>query len=91
MIPIKEIAEEMDIDGDELIRESLKTYLHQKLVKINSEIFLIAKKHGIKNIAQLDSKLKKGIISEEDSYEDYFALDNLEAQRDKTSHILDNL
>ena len=62
--------------------------LKQSIEIIESNIFILAKKYGVKNIFEMDSKVKNGFISENDSYEDYFALDNLEADRDKLKKIL---
>jgi len=81
-------AKELRMNPDELIRESLRTYLNQMLSKVESEIFILAKKHGVKDVFELDSKAKKGIISEKDAYDDYFILDNLEADRESIKKLL---
>ncbi|MEA3415811.1 MAG: hypothetical protein U9R02_06595, partial [Thermodesulfobacteriota bacterium] len=72
----------------ELIRESVRAYLMQKLSKVESEIFLLAKKYGVKDVFELDSRVKAGFVSEGDAYDDYFAFDSLEADRDKLKKLL---
>ncbi len=84
-------ANELQINSNELIRESVRAYLMQKLSKVETEIFILAKKHGVKNVFELDSRVKEGFISEQDAYDDYFAFDNLEADRDKIKKLLKEL
>lgn len=38
----------------------------------------------------MDEKIKKGFIPENEGHDDFFNLDNLEAERDKIRTILDN-
>ena len=40
---------------------------------------------------ELDSKVKEGIVSEKEAYDDYFVLDNLEAEREKIKKFLEKL
>lgn len=84
-------AKELNINSDELIKEGVKTYLEKLLAKVETEIFILAKKHGVKDVFELDSRVKEGFISEQDAYDDYFAFDNLEADRDKIKKLLKEL
>ena len=88
MVNINFIAKELSIPEDELIKESLKTYLQDKLLEVESEIFKIKKKLDVENIHELNEKAEKGEIYEEEAFEDYFLLDNLEAEREKIEKIL---
>lgn len=85
------VAKEFHMSPDEIISESLKIYLHQKLAKIEADIFLIAKRHGVKDVFELDSKVKSGFISEQNAYDDYFTLDNLEAEKEKIKKLLEKV
>ena len=69
----------------------MSNILKQTIELVESDIFILAKKYGVKDIFEMDSKVKNGFISENDSYEDYFALDNLEADRDKLKKILSEI
>ncbi len=91
MTVIDTIAKEFHLNPNELLKESLRMYLHQKLAKIEADIFLIAKKYGVKDVFELDSKAKEGFIRESDAYEDYFALDNLETEREKIKILLEKV
>ena len=85
---INVVAKELQMSPDMLISEGVKTYLKQMLSKVESDIFILAKKYGVKEIFEMDSKVKNGFISENDSYQDYFTLDNLEADSDKLKKLL---
>ncbi|WP_293444368.1 hypothetical protein [Persephonella sp.] len=91
MVNIASIAKELSIPEDELIKESLKAYLQDKLIEIESEIFRIKKKFGVTNIYELNKKAEKGEISENEAFEDYFLLDNLEAEKEKIEKLLESL
>lgn len=91
MAVIDMVAKEFHMNPEELLKESLKTYLEKRLSKVESDIFLIAKKYGIKDVFELDLKVKKGLISEKDAYDDYFTLDNLEVEREKIKKFLEEL
>ena len=85
------VAKELQMKPKELMKESLKTYLEKRLSKIEADIFLIAKKYGVKDVFDLDVKVKEGVVSERDAYEDYFVYDNLEAEREKIKTFLEKL
>lgn len=88
MTVVDTVAKEFQMEPEELLQESLKTYLNQKLLKVESDIFILAKKHGVKNVLELDSIAKIGLVKEEDTYDDYFILDGLEAEREKIKELL---
>ncbi len=87
-ISFEKLANELNINPSVLINESIKLYLHQQLIKIESGIFDIAQKYGIKSIIDLDQKIREGSLNEEIAYEDYFKLDNLEANKELITNAL---
>lgn len=91
MANIDAVAKEHHMKPKELLTESLKTYLEKRLSKLDADIFLLTKKYGVKDVFELDSKVKAGFIRESDSYDDYFIFDNLEAEREKINKILEDL
>lgn len=91
MAVIDKVAKEFHMKPKELMKESLKTYLEKRLSKVEADIFLLAKKYGVKDVFELDSKVKEGFLSEKEAYEDYFNLDNLETERDKIKKFLEKL
>ena len=91
MLNIDRVASELNIAKEGLIKESLQTYLNHQLLKIETELYLLVKKYGVKDIFDFDSNIKKGFISEKDGYDDYFIFDNLEAERETLKKILSRL
>lgn len=91
MAVIDMVAKELHMKPKELLKESLSTYLEKRLTKVEADIFLLAKKYGVKDVFEFDSKVKEGFISESEAYEDYFVLDNLEAEREKIKKSLEKL
>lgn len=88
---LEKIAEELHMSPKELLEESLKSYLEKRLSRIDADIFLIAKKYGIKDVFELDAKIKEGLFGEKEACDDYFVLDNLEAERDKIKRSMEGL
>lgn len=90
MLPIQRIASEFNIDTEVLIRKSVKCYLLQQLLKVETELFHYCKKYGIKTVFEMDEKLKKGILKENDIIDDFFAIDHLEFEREQLKTLLEN-
>jgi hypothetical protein len=86
---LETVAKEFQVSPETLLNESLKEYLKQQLVKIEADIFLVAKKYGTKDVFELDAKIKEGFIHETEAHDDYFRMDYLEAERDKIRQMLD--
>ncbi len=80
---IDEVASALKMDRDALARASLKAFLDKELRCVEAEIYEIGARHGIKSIFELDDKLKKGEVREEDILDDFQELDYLEARRDE--------
>jgi len=89
MTVISMVAKELQMSPKDLLKESLKTYLEKRLARVESDIFVIAKKHGVKNIFELDTKINDGFLTEKEAYEDYFIFDNLGAERQKIKIFLE--
>ncbi len=73
----------MKMDRGTLAQTSLKAFQDRELRCIEAKIFEIGARHGVKSIFELNDKLKKGEIKEEDLLEDFQELDYLEARRDE--------
>ncbi len=89
MTTIDIVAKELHMKPNELLHESLRTYLYKRLSKVESEIFILAKKYGVKDVFELDTKVKEGLVNEDEAHEDYFTMDNLEADRDKIRKLIE--
>jgi hypothetical protein len=89
MSAIPKISSMLNMGKENLEKESLKTYLHIKLRRCESEIFNIAKKYGILSIEEFEDRYKKGEIEEEGTWEDFFKLDHLEAEKETIKKALE--
>jgi len=50
---------------------------------VEAEIYRIGNKHGVKSVLELDEKLKKGKIKEEEMLDDFMELEFLETKKEK--------
>jgi len=91
MTVLEEISKELSIEPDKLIGIGLRAYFEKRLSAIESELFLLAKKYGVKNIFEFDEMIKQGKFHEDDSFEEYFKFDNLEAEREKIMKYLEKI
>ncbi|MBN2543108.1 hypothetical protein JXI42_09620 [bacterium] len=82
MTVLEKVAKELKIPPEELLKESLQNYLKRKLKLVETELYVLSKKYGVKNVNDFDQAISNGKFHEENSYEDYFRFDNLEAERD---------
>ena len=85
---IEEVAKSLSMNREKLERESLKTFLEKELRNIEAEIYKIGAKHGIRSIFELDEKLKRGTITEEEMRDDFMELDYLESKRDDLLKVM---
>ncbi len=79
----------LKIDKEKLEKESIRTYLHIKLRRCEAEIFNIAKKYGVSSVEEFENLYKRGELEEEGTWEDFFKLDHLEAEKDSLKKALE--
>ena len=91
MTILNKVARAFQISPHSLLRESLRIYLKQKLIQVESEMFILAKKYGVQNVFELDARVQQGLFHEQDTSENYFRMDYLESEQDKIKHLLDTL
>jgi sulfur relay (sulfurtransferase) DsrF/TusC family protein len=88
MLSVQRVANEFKISTDELIQKSVNLFVQQQLIKVEAELFRYLKKYGIKNVFEMDEKLKNGSLRENDVIDDFFAIDHLESERERLSNLL---
>lgn len=91
MATLEKLAKDLHMKPDDLMRESLEVFLGRKLKVIESELFLLAKRYGVKDVFEFDKMVREGRFHEQDTFEDYFRFDNLEAERDLILEHLEKL
>jgi hypothetical protein len=83
MLSIQSIAKEFNMSPKQLTDESLRLYLRQELIKVETELFRYAQKYGVTTVEELDKKLQTGILKEEDIHDDFFVFDHLEYEKER--------
>ncbi len=83
------VANQLQTNPRTLERESIRTYLQQKLLSINGEILRLAMRYGVGSVREFEKAARKGTIREDErTLEDFFSFDHLEAQRKKLKQLL---
>ena len=72
MIALKKLAEDLRMKPDQLMKESLETFLKHRLKVIEAELFLLAKRYGVRDVQEFDRAIQEGRFHEQDAFEDYF-------------------
>ena len=91
MPTIEEVAKTLDFDPVNLERESLKFFLQKELRNVEVEIYRIGNKHGVRSILELDERLKRGEIKEEEMLDDFIELEFLETRKEKILKVLEKV
>jgi len=76
------IATKLQLSPQELERASLRLFLNHRLRLVESQRLSLARKYGVRTIAELDNLVQGGRLHEAEAFEDYFEFDHLEAERD---------
>jgi len=74
------IAQKLLISHEQLLRDSLKSYLLARKQELMNEKFEILSRYTVTNINELAEKIKQGIVKEHPSWEDLIDLKNLEEE-----------
>ncbi|MGA9350134.1 MAG: hypothetical protein WBW48_15215 [Anaerolineae bacterium] len=88
---IEQVAERSQTKPEVLEREGLKLYLEKKLRVVESELFLLTHRYGVRDVTELDEMIKQGKFHEDEAFEDYFNFDYFEHEREKLLQVLEEL
>lgn len=88
---IEQVAERLQTKPEVLEREGLKLYLEKKLRVVESELFLLTHRYGVRDVTELDEMIKQGKFHEDEAFEDYFDFDYFEHEREKLLQVLEEL
>jgi hypothetical protein len=75
---LSEVAEELCISEDELIRDGLQSYLERQLRTIQAEIFEITSRYDVSGVKEMDARYRDGALEEADFWRDLQRLDHVE-------------
>ena len=88
---IDEIASVLKMDRDALAKAGVKAFLDRELRCVEAEIYEIGAKHDVRSAFELEDRLKKGEVREEDILDGFQELDYLEARRDELLAVMKKL
>jgi hypothetical protein len=86
-----EVAEELQIPKDDLIRKGVQSYLERQLRMVQAEIFEITSRYNVSSVQDMEARYQDGSLEEADSWKDLQRLDHLEYKRDQLQKYLELL
>ena len=63
--------------SNEFVKDSLESFLIEKRRKYKIELNQLLRKYNVKDVKQLENKIKKGIVEEHPAWEDLIEIENL--------------
>ena len=91
MVAFKEVAQEFALDEQELIRQSLRAFLLERLHLLDAERRAKCAKFGVTTLEEMDDLLKTGQVEEEDILEDFQHVDYLTTQIQRIRQLLEEI
>ncbi|MFQ6057667.1 MAG: hypothetical protein ACE5MB_02150 [Anaerolineae bacterium] len=91
MIDVKEVAQEFALSEQELIRQSLRAFLLDKLRLLDAERQARCAKFGVTSLEEMDELIRKGQVEEEEILEDFQNVDYLTTQIEHIQRLLEKL
>ena len=88
---LSEVAEELHIPEDDLIRMGLQSYLERQLRTVQTEIFEMTSRYNVSSVEDMEGRYRKDTLEEADSWQDLQRLDHLEYKRDRLQKLLESL
>ena len=88
-VAVKEVAQEFALDEQELIRQSLRAFLLERLRLLDAERRAKCAKFGVTTLEEMDDLLKTGQVEEEDILEDFQHVDYLTTQAQRIQQLLE--
>ena len=86
-----EMAEELHIAEDDLIRKGVQSYLERQLRMVRAEIFEITSRYNVSSVEVMEERYRNGSLEEADTWKDLQRLDHLEYKRDQLQKYLELL
>jgi len=81
---LKTLATQLRISPTRFARESASAWMDKRLLEVESEMLKLALKHGVEKSSDFLRMAKKGQTDDtEDTLDDFFKFDALEAERKK--------
>lgn len=91
MVAVKEVAQEFALDEKELIRQSLRAFLLERLRLLDAERRAKCAKFGVTTLEEMDDLLKTGQVEEEAILENFQDVDYLTTQVQRIQQLLEEI
>jgi hypothetical protein len=91
MIAVRQIAQEFALGEEELIRQSLRAFLLDKVQLLESERQARCAKFGVNSLEEMDELIRNGLVEEEDILEDFQNVDYLTTEIERIQGLLKEL
>ena len=88
---LRTVAEELDLTEDSLLQRGLRGVLERRLREVRAEILEIRGRYGVTDVADMESRYRRGTLEEADSWRDLQRLDHIEYKRDRLLALLQSL
>ena len=85
---LKEVAKELRLSQEELLKQSTRSLLERQLREVKAEIFQITGRYGVSSVEEMEARYRDGTLEEADSWRDLQRLDHLEYKRDRLLELL---
>jgi hypothetical protein len=91
VVDTKHLAETLDLTEEELIHEGVRSFLEEKLRVLTAEYRARCAALGVSSLDELDEKLRQGVVSEEESLDEFQRLDYLVEQIEHIRSLLEGI
>jgi len=91
MIAVKQIAQEFALSEEELVRQSVRAFLLDKVQLLESERRVRCSKFGVNSLEEMDELIRNGSVEEEDILEDFQNVDYLTTEIERIQGLLKEL
>ena len=88
---INHVAEAIQVNQVDLVRDSLTLYLEEKLKILQSELFELKGKYEIETLDDFEALYKTGKIEEDGTWKDYQQFDNLTHKTEKLYSLIKHI
>ena len=90
-LDVRTIANEFALSEEAVTRESLRAFLLEQLRTFDAERRARCAKFGVATLAEMDTLLQQGAVTEEDILEDFQHVDFLTARVERITKMLEEL
>ena len=88
---IKEISERFGLEEEDLVRQSLLTFLMEKKRACLQDRLALLSRYGVTNAEELEERIAQGTIQEHPAWENVIILENLETEIERIDRDIERL